>query len=161
MRRFRLLTKPHHFWWGSFLLCSSTGQGDWLDELRRSAAGVGAGKSSQESCRTRVSGSNGTENSFHGPHYVNADLNLSKKLVQTERVKFQLGANAFNVFNHPNFAPPNNVRGPAPPRGVSPSECLARGQIHRRVSRSEPKTSVHSSTSGTTFSMVTIPLSVQ
>jgi hypothetical protein len=75
MRRFRLLTKPHHFWWGLFLLCSSTGQGDWLDEVRRSAAGVGAGKSSQESCRTRVSGSNGTENSFYGPHCVNTDLN--------------------------------------------------------------------------------------
>jgi hypothetical protein len=52
-------------------------------------------------------------NSFYGPHYVNTDLNISKRLVQTERLKFQLGANAYNVFNHPNFAPPANVLGPS------------------------------------------------
>lgn len=45
-------------------------------------------------------------NSLFGPHYVNTDLSLMKKVVNTERMTFQIGANAYNVFNHANFAPP-------------------------------------------------------
>jgi hypothetical protein len=50
-------------------------------------------------------------NAYYGPHYADTDLNLSRKLSQSERLNFQIGGNAFNVFNHPNFAPPNNVLG--------------------------------------------------
>jgi carboxypeptidase family protein len=45
-------------------------------------------------------------NSLFGPHYVNTDLNLMKKLVKAEGFTFKLGINAYNVFNHVNFAPP-------------------------------------------------------
>jgi outer membrane receptor protein involved in Fe transport len=45
-------------------------------------------------------------NSLYGPHYVNTDLSLSKKFAITERIAFSLGANAYNVFNHANFAAP-------------------------------------------------------
>jgi Carboxypeptidase regulatory-like domain/TonB dependent receptor len=46
-------------------------------------------------------------NALFGPHYVNTDLNLMKKLVSYERFNFQLGINAYNIFNHANFAAPN------------------------------------------------------
>ncbi|WP_058187509.1 TonB-dependent receptor [Terracidiphilus gabretensis] len=47
-------------------------------------------------------------NSLFGPHYVNSDLNLMKKLVNFERFNFQLGINAYNIFNHANFASPTS-----------------------------------------------------
>jgi len=47
-------------------------------------------------------------NSLEGPHYVNTDVALSKKIQLTERINFSVGANAYNVFNHANFAPPAN-----------------------------------------------------
>ena len=47
-------------------------------------------------------------NALFGPHYVNTDLNLMKKLVNMERFNFQLGINAYNIFNHANFASPSN-----------------------------------------------------
>ena len=46
-------------------------------------------------------------NSLVGPHYVNSDLSLMKKVVTAERFTFQIGANAYNVFNHTNFGNPN------------------------------------------------------
>lgn len=46
-------------------------------------------------------------NSFRGPHYFNSDLSLQKDIKLTERYVFTLGANAFNVLNHPNFANPD------------------------------------------------------
>ena len=45
-------------------------------------------------------------NSLTGPHYANVDMSLMKKLVNLERFSFQIGANAYNVFNHANFAAP-------------------------------------------------------
>jgi hypothetical protein len=50
-------------------------------------------------------------NSFRGPHYVDTDLSLNKRLVNTEKLKFMLGSTAFNVFNHPNFGSPNGAIG--------------------------------------------------
>jgi hypothetical protein len=47
-------------------------------------------------------------NSFRGPHYFNSDLDLLKRFKVTERVDFAVGANFYNVFNHPNFQIPNN-----------------------------------------------------
>jgi outer membrane receptor protein involved in Fe transport len=46
-------------------------------------------------------------NSFRGPHYFNSDFSVQKDIKLTERFVFTLGANAFNVFNHPNFANPD------------------------------------------------------
>jgi hypothetical protein len=51
---------------------------------------------------------NQSRNSFRGPDYFDTDMQLSKTTPITERVKFKLGANFFNILNHPNFAPPPN-----------------------------------------------------
>jgi hypothetical protein len=45
-------------------------------------------------------------NSFRGPGYFNTDLGLKKTFRLTERFGFTVGANAYNVLNHPNFANP-------------------------------------------------------
>ena len=50
-------------------------------------------------------------NSFRGPGYFNTDMNLKKSFPLNERFKFTLGANFFNILNHPNFDTPvsNNL----------------------------------------------------
>ena len=45
-------------------------------------------------------------NSFRGPGYFNSDLGLKKSFRLNERFSFTLGANAYNILNHPNFANP-------------------------------------------------------
>jgi hypothetical protein len=45
-------------------------------------------------------------NSFRGPGYFNTDLGLKKTFRLTERLGLTLGANAYNVLNHANFANP-------------------------------------------------------
>jgi carboxypeptidase family protein len=45
--------------------------------------------------------------SFIGPGFWNLDTSLAKKFNVTEQVNMQFRAEAFNVFNHPNFASPN------------------------------------------------------
>jgi carboxypeptidase family protein len=45
-------------------------------------------------------------NSIYGPHFFDVDLSVMKTVAITERVSFSFGANAFNVFNHPNFDQP-------------------------------------------------------
>jgi hypothetical protein len=53
----------------------------------------------------------GARNAFRGPSYFNTDMNLKKSFALTERVKFTIGANFFNILNHPNFHDPvsNNL----------------------------------------------------
>jgi len=46
--------------------------------------------------------------SFRGPGYFNTDVNLKKSFALTERAKFTLGANFFNILNHANFQNPVN-----------------------------------------------------
>jgi hypothetical protein len=46
-------------------------------------------------------------NSFRGPGYFDADLSLYKDIKVKEAMTFTIGANAFNVLNHPNFLNPN------------------------------------------------------
>jgi hypothetical protein len=55
-------------------------------------------------------------NTVPTPHTNNFDLGLSKELNITERFKFRLGAQAFNVFNHAQFIPGAN---PASGLGVN------------------------------------------
>ncbi len=45
-------------------------------------------------------------NSFRGPGYFNTDLGLKKSFRLNERLSFTLGANAYNILNHANFANP-------------------------------------------------------
>jgi Carboxypeptidase regulatory-like domain len=49
-------------------------------------------------------------NRFRGPHYFNTDLAIMKntKLGRSEGVTLGLGAQFFNVLNHPNFQLPDN-----------------------------------------------------
>src|SRR6266481_2394616 len=56
---------------------------------------------------SQVNFGNLTRNQFRGPHYFNADFSVQKDIKLTERFVFTLGANAFNVLNHPNFANPD------------------------------------------------------
>jgi hypothetical protein len=49
---------------------------------------------------------NAPRNQFTGPHYADTDLALQKRLYQRGSINFQVGANGFNLFNHPNFALP-------------------------------------------------------
>jgi hypothetical protein len=45
-------------------------------------------------------------NSFRGPGYFNTDLSLRKNFRLHERYGFMVGANAYNILNHVNFANP-------------------------------------------------------
>ena len=45
-------------------------------------------------------------NSFRGPGYFNTDLSLRTNFVVRERYGFMIGANAYNILNHVNFANP-------------------------------------------------------
>ena len=52
-------------------------------------------------------------NSFRGPGYFDMDMALFKNFKLTERLNFGIGAQAFNVLNHPNFANPDSGYGDA------------------------------------------------
>ncbi len=47
-------------------------------------------------------------NSYRGPSFVDTDLSVVKGIRYRDRYRFQVGAIANNVLNHPNFAPPVN-----------------------------------------------------
>lgn len=46
-------------------------------------------------------------NSVIGPNFIDTDLSVIKNTKITERFNFQFRADAFDVFNHPNFGNPN------------------------------------------------------
>jgi hypothetical protein len=46
-------------------------------------------------------------NSIHGPDYSDIDATLFKNFAIKERLRFQFGASAYNLVNHPNFQNPN------------------------------------------------------
>jgi hypothetical protein len=48
-----------------------------------------------------------TRNQLRGPHYFDMDLNLFRNFKIAEKVSFGIGVQAFNAFNHPNFATPD------------------------------------------------------
>jgi len=54
---------------------------------------------------------NQPRNSYRGPGFFDSDFSINKNFKLTERVAFGVGANFYNVFNHPNFAEPNNLFG--------------------------------------------------
>lgn len=47
-------------------------------------------------------------NSFRGPHYADVDASLYKDVFKREPFTFQVGAQAYNLFNHVNFGQPAN-----------------------------------------------------
>ena len=57
-------------------------------------------------------------NLFRGPGYLDMDAGLMKNFALSERFKFALGANFFNLLNHAHFATPeNNLQGGLAPFG--------------------------------------------
>jgi hypothetical protein len=46
-------------------------------------------------------------NSLVGPGYTNVDLSLGKEFPITERAKLEVRADAYNAFNHVNYANPD------------------------------------------------------
>jgi hypothetical protein len=60
-------------------------------------------------------GGTGTRNVARGPQFWNLDLTILKdfKMPWSETHVLQFRTDAFNVFNHPNFSPPNaNLESP-------------------------------------------------
>src|SRR5690242_17946902 len=55
--------------------------------------------------RTLTFGNMG-RNSVYGPGLTNMDMALAKNTKISEKVKLQLRADAFDVFNHPNYGQP-------------------------------------------------------
>jgi hypothetical protein len=47
-------------------------------------------------------------NSFRGPFQVRFDMSLAKQFLIKERYQLRFEADAFNIFNHPDFDTPNN-----------------------------------------------------
>jgi hypothetical protein len=48
-------------------------------------------------------------NSFRGPGYFDIDTNISRDFRIKERATFNLGLQAYNVLNHPNFGNPSGT----------------------------------------------------
>ena len=53
---------------------------------------------------------NQSRNQYRGPGYFNTDLSVMKAFRINERMKLSVGAQFFNLFNHPNFSPPVSNR---------------------------------------------------
>jgi len=51
---------------------------------------------------------NAGRNLFRGPFQVRWDMSLAKQFVISERFRLRFEADAFNIFNHPDFDTPNN-----------------------------------------------------
>jgi hypothetical protein len=77
-------------------------------------------------------------NSLFGPGYFNIDTTLYKNIAITERVRFTIGASAYNLLNHPHFADP-----------VADSASGAVGSIYGTVS---PPTSAYGAFQGSLVS---------
>jgi Carboxypeptidase regulatory-like domain/TonB dependent receptor len=50
---------------------------------------------------------NSAYNMLRGPRFQDWDMNLQKNILFREKYNVQLRADSFNIFNHPNFNPPN------------------------------------------------------
>ena len=46
-------------------------------------------------------------NSLRGPAFKELNFSIFKRTAITERLNLQIGADFFNIFNHPNFSNPN------------------------------------------------------
>jgi hypothetical protein len=47
-------------------------------------------------------------NSMYGPHYADVDVSVYKDIGRERSPHIQVGAQIYNLLNHPNFAPPQN-----------------------------------------------------
>jgi hypothetical protein len=73
---------------------------------------------------------NGGRNNAWGPHFFNSDMSAMKNFTYREKYNFQFRADAFNAFNHINFANPsgniqsagNITAGPGPGGTTNPRQ---------------------------------------
>jgi hypothetical protein len=91
---------------------TQTGSRQWLNpdafaSVVDPSTGACAGGDSPANCQFGNSG----RNNVRGPHFTDSEMYLTKRIPITERVSFRLDTQAFNVFNHANFALPNNQAG--------------------------------------------------
>jgi hypothetical protein len=117
-------------------------------------ASTGTPQPSRDSCLNPANFTTSTNgfgnvgrNTIRGPYYWNTDFSLMKHTKVWERAEFVIGAQFFNVFNHPNFDSP--VLDTSNPRF---------GQIIRTVS---PPTTVFGSVLGADASPRLIQLKLQ
>jgi hypothetical protein len=76
----------------------------------------------------------GSRDELRGPHFSNTDLALSKNFpLFGEKYKLQFRTEAYNVFNHPNFALPQNINFEAPNFGQIVSTVSNSGDESARV----------------------------
>ena len=80
-------------------------------------------------------------NSFRGPGYFDLDATVQRTFAIKERVKFSFGMQAYNLFNHPNFANPSSTN-----QGVSA------GGFGTITSTLGPPTSIYGSFQGASVS---------
>jgi outer membrane receptor protein involved in Fe transport len=79
-------------------------------------------------------------NFFRGPGYVNIDMSFSKTTTITERLKFEVRAEFFNIFNHANFANPNVLNtGSGTLSGGAPGTNINSGQFGQIISTYDPR----------------------
>jgi hypothetical protein len=78
---------------------------------------------------------NSGRNLFRGPFGVRVDMSVGKQFQINERLRLRVSAEAFNLFNHPNFDTPNNdvsfYPNFAPPATIPPTGSL--GMIQHTI----------------------------
>ena len=104
------LCRPNHFGSGFGI---GTGAFDPINHTRRFFAQIAplTGTSGVQNGYSRPQvGTFGNieRDSLYGPRLFNSDFSVAKNFTLTERVRLQLTAQAFNVFNHANLAGPNS-----------------------------------------------------
>jgi hypothetical protein len=57
---------------------------------------------------TQTDWGNTKPNSFRGPGFASISTQLGKEIAVTESTRFEIGADAYNLLNHPNFGLPNS-----------------------------------------------------
>jgi hypothetical protein len=80
---------------------------------------------------------NQRRNEYRGPGFFDSDFTVNKNFKLTERLAFGVGANFYNIFNHPNFVNPDNNLGDGDP--------AAGGTFGRILSTTAPPTGPYGS----------------
>ena len=80
---------------------------------------------------------NQRRNQYRGPGFFNSDFTFARNFRLTERFKLSLGANIYNIFNHPNFQNPN--------RTWTSSDCSSTGACAAITGQAAPPTGAYGS----------------
>jgi len=80
---------------------------------------------------------NQRRNQYRGPGFFNSDFTFGRNFHLGERVKMNIGANIYNIFNHPNFQNPN--------RTWTSSDCSTTGACAAITGQAAPPTGAYGS----------------